>query len=129
MEKSFIFLRIISYVLFVIFVTVGLFYILASPVIPALTISRLVTGISLIILGLIILVIISILIQRKQQVIHERTYSLNKSYQEQDEIPTIIICKECNSSIEIPDDYRGKKRIICENCGTENLIPKSKVKW
>lgn len=129
MEKPYAFLRILSYILFIIFVIIGLLYILASPVVPALTISRIVTGISLIMLGLIILVIISILIQRKQQVIHERTDTLNKGYQEQDEIPNMIICRECNSSIEIPDDYRGKKRIICENCGTENTIPKSKVKW
>ncbi len=129
MEKSYRFLRVISYILFIVFISIGLLYLLAAPVIPALTLSRLIIGITLIVLGILILVVISILIQRKRQAIVRIPEQAQFGTTDQSTVPVEIICRECQAPIEITEDLRGKKSVICESCGTENLIPRSKVKW
>ena len=128
MNDSNIFLKIIAIVLFIALTFFGVVYLLASPVDPTETTSRLIVGILLIIFGIGLLVGILSVIQRTKYkyVKVDKPSGIEKETQY---VPPEMICKNCGTSLEISEEMKKRDVAFCENCGEEIRLPKDKVRW
>jgi len=128
MNDSNIFLKIIAIILFIALTFFGVVFLMASPVEPTETTSRLIVGILLIIFGIGILVAILSIIQRTKYkyVKVEKPRDVEKETQY---VPPEMICKNCGTSLEISEEMKKRDVVYCENCGEEISLPKDKVRW
>ncbi len=128
MTESGSFLKVFNLALFVILTGLGVLYLLAAPVKPLIAGVRIITGVVLIAVAIGLFVVISLVIQRKKvkvvKVVGVGTERLNT-----ENIPSEIVCKNCDTVVELSDDYKKRNKVICENCGEELTIPKDNVNW
>ncbi len=129
MADSSIILKIMNYGVFIILTGLGVLFLLASPVDPARMVSRLIVGVVLIVIAIIILVVISLVIQRREYKIVKVVKGSNERDDQSVNIPSEIVCTNCRNPIEITDKLKRENKVICEKCGLEIKIPKSKVRW
>ncbi len=129
MSDSSLFLKIVNYSLFIILSGLGVLFILASPADASVAGLRLITGNVLIFIAILMLVVISLVIQRREYKIVKVIKKGKESFEQPEHVPQEIICKNCGNPIELTDYLKKKREVICEKCGAENIIPKDNVNW
>lgn len=121
-------LKVCNVILFVILMVIGLLYILAAPVNPVTASSRILTGTILIIAAIALLVIITLVLNRSKYKV-EKTIVSETTKKAIPIAPDELICKNCGHAIDLTEDLKKRKKVICESCGEELKIPKDNINW
>ena len=122
-------LKILNIIVFIVLCTLGVLFLLASPVDPVRMQSRIIVGSILIVLSLVSLITISLLISRNE---YGNVRYVKKSDKIQEEIfySKEVVCPECGELIKITDNIKANGRFVyCDQCGKEIQIPKDNVNW
>ena len=121
-------MKILNIIVFVVLCSLGVLFLLASPVDPIKTQSRIVVGSIFLFCSLSSLIIITLLMKRNENC----TAKFEEAKQQvQDEIFFVkeLVCSECGELIKIPENMQNKSFIYCEQCGKEIQVPKDNLKW
>lgn len=128
MSETSSFLKILNVGMFIVLTFFGIIYIFAAAADYTLYMGRLIIGITLIGIAIFLLVVISLVIQRRQY----KVVKVIKTEEEEDKtkfVPSEMVCRDCNTPLEISKDMKKRDNVFCENCGVEIKIPKDKVNW
>lgn len=87
--------------------------------------SRMITGVTLIIVGIVIFAVISYSINKGQF----KVVKITETFDKEKFVPNEVICPNCRNRIIISDDIKRSDVIVCEKCGEEIEIPKDSVNW
>lgn len=130
MSASSIGLKLVKYFVFFILTMLGVLFLLAAPVDPSSAVIRLIIGVILIFAGIVVFVVFSLIIQKKNvkvvKVSEEKSKDNNTKIAH---VPSVLICQDCKNEIILTEALKMKEYVICETCGKEIKIPKDNVNW
>ena len=114
-----------GYIFFFVFTFLGVLYLLSASYDPSVAFIRLIIGIFFIITAIVLPIIISFVIEK----IDPYKEKIIEGEPREEFIPSDIICRNCGHPIELTDNLKRRRYVICEKCGENIKIPKSTVNW
>jgi len=125
--------KVLNALLFIVILFFGVVFIMASPADPSYTVTRLVTGIVLIVVGIFVFAIVSLLIDRqalKVAKVQDNPYNPHKNQSQIiKNMPRNVVCSKCGQRNEITEYMKSEDAIVCEKCGEEIKLPKDDSQW
>ncbi len=125
------FSKIFNYCITFLLIAFGILFVMAAPVDPTTSVTRLITGVVLIVAGIVFFAVFSLVIERRKYKVvkvKEQQNGEKKKY-----YPKEIICKNCKQKTEITDllkeQIKEKETIYCENCGQSIVLDNLDVNW